>query len=89
MVSALLVVCAVLLSRKHGCALYHTQEVLFLGEVFEWIEMFSEGWMCVTDVECSGHSSTSARDKMEEVRVTVIGDRSITVAELHKNQMLS
>jgi hypothetical protein len=48
--------------------------------VYEWIEMFKNGWTSVMDAERSGQPSTSKTDeKLEEAKAIIHADRGVTI----------
>jgi len=48
--------------------------------IYEWIEMFKNGWTIVMDAERSGQLSTSRTDeKLEEAKAIIHADRGVTI----------
>ena len=51
--------------------------------VYEWREMFKNGWTSVMDAERSGRPSTSKADeKLEEARAIILTDRRVIIEEI-------
>ena len=69
--------------HTHLCAQYR-DSALSWRNVNKWIEMCKTVLKIVTDAECVGHLSTSARDeKLEEARTFRIGE--LLSQKLNKN----
>jgi transposase len=68
----------------HTCLCTEYQDnALPQRSVYEWREMFKNGWTSVMDAERSGRPSTSKADeKLEEARAIILTDRKVTIEEI-------
>jgi hypothetical protein len=71
------------------CAQYGGNAVC-RGVVYEWIEMFKNGCMSVTDAEHSGHPTTAtAAQNEEQARELILQSRRVTVDKMAKQLNIS
>jgi transposase len=68
--------------HAHLCTQYG-DNALPRRSVYEWIEMFKNGWTSVMDAERSGRPSKSRTDEeLEEARAIILADRRVTIEEI-------
>jgi len=67
--------------HTHLCAQYR-DSTLSWRNVYKWIEMCKKVLKIVTDAECVGHLSTSARD--EKLEEDILEDWRVTITEIEQ-----